>query len=232
MPDAVIPYLEEWLFTMPSISVVGIAGPGDPLADAETTLQICRSVHLHFPEKLLCLSTNGLSFAQYAADCADAGVTHITITVNAVRPDIGSLIYEWIAAEDGVRHGLIGAAQLLEAQMRSIAAAKEKGLTVKVNTVVINGINEGHVPEVARTVAAAGADVMNCIPMIPVSDTPFGCLPEISRSRMIQIADSAAQYIRQVRHCVRCRADAAGFLCHSRKESYRSPLKTNTAAVY
>lgn len=229
--DAVISYLEERLFATPAISVVGIAGPGDPMADAKTTLQICRSVHHHFPGMLLCLSTNGLTFARYAADCADAGVTHVTITVNAVRPEIGSLIYEWIAVEDSVFEGLIGAEQLLEAQIRSIAAAKDAGLKVKVNTVVISGVNDAHVVEVARTVAAAGADVMNCIPMIPVVDTPFGCLTEISRSRMLGIVESAARYVRQVRHCVRCRADAAGLLCQSRDVSSRSLLKKNTVAV-
>lgn len=212
-PDAVIPYLEARLSILPSISVVGIAGPGDPLADAETTLQVCRSVHQRFPEMLLCLSTNGLAFAQHAAACADAGVTHVTITVNAVHPEIGALIYRWVNIGAARYEGLVGAGLLLDAQVRSIRAAKKEGLIVKVNTVVIQGVNDAHVEAIADVVGAAGADVMNCIPMIPIAGTPFGGIPEIDPQRMLTISAVASRYLSQVTHCVRCRADAAGMLC-------------------
>jgi len=212
-PDVVIPYLKERFSALPLISVVGIAGPGDPLADAETTLQVCRSVHECFPEMLLCLSTNGLAFADHAASCADAGVTHVTITVNAVDPAIAALIYRWVNVAGERFDGLEGADLLIGSQIRSIRAAKQYGLTVKVNIVVIQGVNDTHVDDIARVVSAAGANVMNCISMIPVAGTPFGTIPEIGRQRMQSISARAAHYLPQVTHCVRCRADAAGMLC-------------------
>jgi nitrogen fixation protein NifB len=224
-PDAVIPYLRARLAVLPSISVVGIAGPGDPLADAKTTLQICRSVQQHFPEMLLCLSTNGLNLADYADALADAGVTHVTVTVNAVCPEVGTRIYQWVADGDDFCSGLTGAGLLWGAQMRAIHAAKRHGLTVKVNTVVIRGFNDAHVEDIARSVAASGADVMNCIPMIPIAETPFGTIPEIDKQQMRDIVSRAARHVRQVRHCIRCRADAAGMLCHGTSSS----LITDTA---
>ena len=48
----------------------------------------------------------------------------------------------------------------------------------KVNSIIIPGINDDHVPEVARVVSGLGADVMNCISMIPVEGAVFGELKE------------------------------------------------------
>jgi L-lysine 2,3-aminomutase len=42
-----------------NISVVGIAGPGDPLAN-EATFETLSLIHRAFPDLILCVSTNGL----------------------------------------------------------------------------------------------------------------------------------------------------------------------------
>ncbi|MDF2870762.1 MAG: Radical domain protein [Anaerocolumna sp.] len=79
---------------------------------------------------------------------------------------------------------------------------------IKVNTVLIPGINEDHIEEVARIVSEAGATIYNIIPLIPQHELKEvkapGCL-EIDRARL-----KAGNYIDVFRHCQRCRADAVG----------------------
>jgi len=210
--EDVISYLRQRLSTTDSISVIGIAGPGDPLADPGKIRRICSEVHYHYPEMLLCISTNGLNLVNHVDALADAGVTHVTVTVNAVDADVGGRIYQWVQHDGLICHGPAAATILWAAQSGAIKKAKARGLTVKVNTVVIPGINDDHVEAVARACAGLGADIMNCIPMIPVASTPFGGLSEISKTDMSRFVCRAAKHIRQMRHCVRCRADASGLL--------------------
>jgi hypothetical protein len=67
---------------VPYLSVIGIAGPGDPLANEETfrTLEL---VGKEFPELTLCLSTNGLRLPENVDRLKRLGVKFITVTMNA-----------------------------------------------------------------------------------------------------------------------------------------------------
>jgi len=75
---------------LPSLKVVGIAGPGDPLANVEETYATFRLVRTRHPDLALCLATNGLGLPGRAAELADLGVSHLTVTVNAIDPDVAS----------------------------------------------------------------------------------------------------------------------------------------------
>ena len=85
-PDAGGRYLEQVLESEPRITVAGIAGPGDPFANPEETMQTLRIIRERFPHMLLCLSTNGLGIGGYLNEIAEIGVSHVTITVNAIDP--------------------------------------------------------------------------------------------------------------------------------------------------
>lgn len=81
-------------------------------------------------------------------------------------------------------------------------------MTVKVNTVLVPGINVDHIGEIARTVAEAGASIYNIIPLIPqhqLKDCPPPTCEEIEGA-----IRAAQEYIDVFRHCHRCRADAVG----------------------
>ena len=52
---------------------------------------------------------------------------------------------------------------MISKQLEAVKRLKEAGIMAKVNSIIIPGINEDHVPVVAKTVADLGADVMNCI---------------------------------------------------------------------
>ncbi len=197
---------------MPHLSVIGIAGPGDPLADAARTLDTLATLREALPGMLLCLSTNGLALPLHADALAALGVGHVTVTVNAVDPAIGADVYNWVDDGDSRVTGGEGAALLLERQEKGVRRLKSLGVTVKINTVVIPGVNSDHVRDVAMAVASWGADLMNCIPLLPVAGTRFAGAASPGPDTMHRLRAEAGAIIPQMRHCTRCRADALGFL--------------------
>ncbi|CQR71179.1 FeMo cofactor biosynthesis protein NifB [Sporomusa ovata DSM 2662] len=212
-PAEALTALNRLLQQRADIAVVGIAGPGDPLCDLDRTLETLRAVHAIHPELLICVSTNGLNLPGHIDELVAAGVTHVTVTVNAVDPHIGQQIYSSVTEKHQTYQGLEAANILLGRQEEAVAGLKQRGLMVKINTVVLPGINTGHIPAIAAKVAAWGADTMNCIPLIPVHDTPFAELETPTEAEMVYIRKSISGHIPQIYHCRRCRADAVGLLC-------------------
>ena len=87
------------------------------------------------------------------------------------------------------------------------------GLTIKINTILVPGVNEGEVEAIARECAARGASFMNLIPLLPVQGTPLGGSGRaVEGVRRRGAGEAAADYLPQLSHCSRCRADAAGLL--------------------
>jgi nitrogen fixation protein NifB len=219
-PYQAVEYLKELDKYLENISVIGIAGPGDPFANPEETLETMRLVKQTFPDKIFCLSTNGLNLKPYINDIAALGVTHVTITINAVDPEITGKVYAWVRHEKKVYRGVTGAELILRKQMECIPLLKQKGITVKVNTIIMPGINDHHIPEVAKKVAGLGADVMNCIPMIPNKDTAFEDMEAPSKTQIFKVRTLAQEHIKMMTHCSRCRADAAGLLGQDFKDAF------------
>jgi len=103
----------------------------------------------------------------------------VTITVCAVDPEIGKRIYSWVSDGNVVYRGLEGASLLLSRQLAAIEKLKQFGITVKVNCIIIPGVNDHHVKAVAKKMKEMGVDLLNCMAMFPNVNTPSG----ISRSR-------------------------------------------------
>ena len=211
-PARALRYLEFALDKAPVLKVVGIAGPGDPFAQPEITLETLRLVRDKYPEMLLCIATNGLNAEPYAADLARLQVSHVTVTVNAVIPEIGAKIYAWVRDGRSIYRGVAAAQLLLERQRRTILALKAAGVTIKVNTVVVPGINDFHVPEIAEEMRNLGVDIMNCIPVYPVANTPFEHIQSLSAEDTKRLRQQVSIFVPQMNHCARCRADAVGLL--------------------
>jgi nitrogen fixation protein NifB len=211
-PKQALAYLDKVLERVPQLKVVGIAGPGDPFATPEATLETLRLVRDKYPEMLLCVASNGLNVEPYAADLARLQVSHVTITVNTVDPVIGAKIYSWVRDHKTIYRGEAAARVLLERQLASIKALKAAGVTLKINTILVPGVNEHQVEAVASQMRALGADLMNCIPLYPVSGTPFAEIGELPPAEVKQIRARVSDLIPQMEHCTRCRADAVGLL--------------------
>src|ERR1035438_5149397 len=99
---------------------------------------------------LLCVASNGLEVAQHADALADVGVSHVTLTINTIEPAIGAKIYAWVRRGKSIYRGEEGARVLLERQREAIAALKLRGVTVKVNSILVPGVNDEHLLDVAK----------------------------------------------------------------------------------
>ena len=215
-PFQALEYTRQVLDKEPRITVVGIAGPGDPMANPAETLETMRLIRKEYPHMLFCLSSNGLAMPEYLDDLAELGVTHATVTLNTVDPAIGAQIYSWVRDGNVVYRGQAAAELILERQLKSIEGLKKRGLAVKVNTIVIPGVNDGHIQAVAAKANELGVDLQNLMPMHPNAGTPFGHLAEPSKAQIDALRAEAGPLVPQMTHCRRCRADAVGLLCNDR----------------
>jgi nitrogen fixation protein NifB len=208
-PETALGALHRALAAEPRIRVAAVAGPGDPLANPETfrTFELVRET---FPQLILCLSTNGLVLPESVERLADLGVGALTVTVNSVDPVIGALIHEWIDHEGKRRRGEEAAALLIENQLAGIRRAVGFGLAVKVNTVLIPGVNDAHLGEVARTVGALGVRLMNTMPLYPAG--AFRHLDRPTGAQVREMRRKNAGVVPQMSWCRQCRADACGLL--------------------
>ena len=82
------------------------------------------------------------------------------------------------------------------------------GVIVKVNSVLIPGLNDQHIEEIAKEVSKRGASLMNVLPLIPLNkmenyERPDCLLIENTREKV-------EEYLPVFRACTQCRADAYG----------------------
>ncbi len=211
---------------LPRLDVVGIAGPGDPLANFDAVSETFELVRALDPTVLLCLSTNGLLLPRYADRIAELGISHATITLNAIDPAIGARIYRRVVYNGMVYGGLPAARILLRNQIEGITRLVGLGVTVKVNTVLIPGINDDHVEEVAKVAAGLGATVENVMQMIPVPGSVFQDLPQVPQGLLTERRAACSAYLPQMLTCQQCRADAIGTLRDDRRAQVEERERT------
>ncbi len=193
----------------PYVKVIGIAGPGEPLANKET-FEALRRVHEEFPKLIMCISTNGLLLPESIEELDRYGVGNVTVTLNAIDPEIGEQIVSWVTYEGKTYHGREAAELLLSQQLKGIEMAVAKKMFVKINTVYIPGINDDHIVDIAKKVSEMGAYTFNVIPLIP--QYKFADITPPTPKEKREMQDRCAPYIKQMRHCARCRSDAIGKL--------------------
>lgn len=211
-PEQALVYMEKVLIAEPRISVAGIAGPGDPFANPDETLGTMQLLRKNYPDLILCLSTNGMGLYPYIDEVAEIGVSHVTVTVNGIDPQITKNIYSWVSDGKIVYQGVQAAELLLARQLRAIEKLKKCGVTVKVNFIVVSGVNDHHVEETAKFMAGMGVDLFNCMALLPTEDTLFANVVEPDKETMARLRGAGEKYLPQMRHCKRCRADAVGLL--------------------
>ncbi len=102
----------------------------------------------------LTLTTNGSQLRKHAAELADCGVRRINVSLDTLDDAKFAQITRW---------GRL--AQVLD----GIAAAKEAGLRVKINTVALKGFNEDELFQLVDWCAAEGHD-LTFIEVMPMGD--------------------------------------------------------------
>lgn len=206
-PEGALEMLGKALHLCPEITVAGVAGPGDPLASGHA-LRTFELIGEAYPDLIKCLSTNGLALHDNVEKITEIGIKTVTVTVNAVKPDILAKLCTHIKINNRLLHGVEAAEHLINAQLDGINKITNLGAIVKINTVLVPGINNQYISEISGAVAEAGASMINIIPLIPqyeLRDHPTPDCDELQQAR-----DAAEEYLPVFRHCKQCRADAVG----------------------
>lgn len=212
------------------LSVVGVAGPGDPLANPEQTFDTFERVKKHVPDVALCLSTNGLKLFRHVDEIVELGIRHVTITINAIDPEVGREIYPWVF-DEGVRYeGREAAELLITRQLQGLEMLAKLGILVKVNSIMIPGVNDHHLPAVSQRVKELGATLHNVTPLIIAPGSQYEKdgrkAPRPKELHNLQEL-LGRDGMKVMRHCRQCRADAIGLLGQDRNQDF--PLEAMEA---
>ncbi|MDR2635625.1 MAG: nitrogenase cofactor biosynthesis protein NifB, partial [Campylobacteraceae bacterium] len=208
------------------LSVVGVAGPGDALANPKQTFETFALLEKYAPDIRLCLSTNGLNIEKHIDKILKCNIEHVTVTLNNVDEsgEIGAKIYPWVYYEGKRYKGVEAARVLLRQQLRGIELLVKNDILVKVNSVLIPNINEDELPRVAKKVKEMGVFIFNVMPLIskPEHGTHFGLqgVKSADHKLLMRVQEACEIDVKLMRHCRQCRADAVGLLGEDRSDEF------------
>ena len=215
--------------TMPNLTVAGIAGPGDALANFGLTRETFRLIREYDKDVTFCIATNGLLLPQYVSQLRELGVSHVTVTINAVDPVIGAKIYHRVSYMGKAYEGIEGATILLANQLAGIKMLADAGIVCKVNCVTLKGINDNHIQDVVKTVSELGVFMANIMPHIPVKGSVFEGLDRVTNMEIEALRKDCGAYVKQMSHCRQCRSDATGTLDDDRSVDFYNGEETKAA---
>jgi nitrogen fixation protein NifB len=208
------------------LTVVGIAGPGDALANPEKTFKTFKMLHEKAPDLKMCLSTNGLMLPKYIDEIEKYNVDHVTVTINTVDEtgEIGSQIYPWVHWEHKKIFGKEAAKLLLRRQLEGIKMLTDRGILVKANSVLIPGINDKDLPNVAKKLKELGVFLHNIMPLLSKEEfgTKFGLdgTPSATDQEVMAAQEACGMDMKLMSHCRQCRADAVGLIGEDRGDEF------------
>ncbi|ACU98380.1 cyclic pyranopterin phosphate synthase [Saccharomonospora viridis] len=108
---------------------------GEPLLRPRLEGLVARIAALR-PRPRLAMTTNGIGFAKRARAFADAGLDRVNISLDTINPET----FERLTRRDRLRHVL-----------DALAAARDAGLEpIKINAVLMRGVNEHEAPDLLR----------------------------------------------------------------------------------
>ncbi len=201
-------------------SILGFTGT------IKKTFDTFRMLHEKAPDQKLCLSTNGLRLPDYVDEMVKYNVDHVTVTINSVDTtgEIGAKIYPWVHWNHKKVFGAQGAKILLEQQLKGIQMLVERGILVKANSVLIPGVNDKELPNVAKKLKELGVFLHNIMPLL--SKEEFGTYYGLNGQRsatdqeVMEAQEACGMDMKLMSHCRQCRADAVGLIGEDRGEEF------------
>jgi cyclic pyranopterin phosphate synthase len=141
-------------FIARGITKIRLTG-GEPLVRRDM-LELVRALGRKLGDGLeeLTMTTNGTRLAEFADDLAAAGIRRINVSLDTL---------------DRQKFAQLARRDSLPQVLEGIAAAKAAGLSVKINTVALKGINEDGIPELIGWAHGEGFDV-TLIEVMPLGD--------------------------------------------------------------
>lgn len=133
---------EEIEFTLRLLRKFGVRGVkitgGEPMLRSDIVEIVRRIKGLGYED--ISMVTNGTRFHRYAKELREAGLNRVNISVHSLNPET----YRYITGGVGDYDGML----------RAIDAALTLGITpLKLNVVVLKGINDGEIDDLIRYVA-------------------------------------------------------------------------------
>lgn len=215
------------------LSVVGVAGPGDALANPKKTFETFKMLQEKAPDLKLCLSTNGLRLPEFIEEIDKYNVDHVTVTINTVDPtgEIGSKIYPWVHWNHKKVFGVEAAKILLEKQLEGIKMLTQRGILVKANSVLIPGVNDKDLPNVAKKLKDMNVFLHNIMPLLSKEEygTYYGLNGQKSASdqEVMEAQEACGMDMKLMSHCRQCRADAVGLIGEDRGSEFTPDVFEN-----
>ncbi len=165
LPPALVPAeAVNWLTELrrggKNITSIDLCGPGDVLASWDGTRACLELLQGKVEEAVLMVTTLGLGGAERVPDLARLGVGQINLLVHTVQAATAAKLFDWI--RPGKRTMVLsqGCEVLLGEQAEFCKACVAAGLKVNIRTILVQGVNDGEVADIARTMADLGATSM------------------------------------------------------------------------
>ncbi|HUL00992.1 MAG TPA: radical SAM protein [Nitrospirota bacterium] len=206
-PKEAIDNVESLIRHDDNIRVICVAGPGESLAN-ETILGTLQSISRKFPNLILCVSTNGLLLYERLEGLVKAGVKALTITINAVTLKTAEKIYSKAYFHGQWYEGSEAADIILMKQWQGLINVIDAGLIVKVNSVLIPGVNDQDIPFIAEHAGHLGADLMQILPLTWQSEFGHTTQPELNS--LATLRNQCESFISQMDFCQKCSSDRRG----------------------
>ena len=136
------------------VSKIRLTG-GEPLVRRDV-IELVRAIGRKLGDGLdeLTLTTNGTQLENFAEDLFAAGVRRVNVSLDTMDGEL----FQQLSRRDRLNHVL-----------RGIAAAKEAGLQVKLNTVALKGLNEAEIPFLVEWAHAQGHEI-TLIEVMPLGE--------------------------------------------------------------
>lgn len=159
-------------FVARGVSRIRLTG-GEPLV-RKGFLELVQGLKRHIGNGLdeLTLTTNGSQLARFAEPLFDAGVRRVNVSLDT---------------RDAGRFRQITRTGDLAPVLEGIAAAKEAGLSVKLNMVALKGLNEDEIPDMVAWAGAEGFDLTF------IETMPLGLIEEDRTDRYLPLTEVRRQ---------------------------------------
>lgn len=169
------------------IDTVVIAGPGDPLATPEITLEAVDLIKTRYPEIAVTIHTSGIGSARMAPKLAQVGISHVEIAVEAVRTEVIEKLFAWIRPATKTLKLSDAAHFLIKEQSSGVSALKFNDIGVTIQTTLYPRYNLDHVGMISSEMKELGADGIALVPYSPHMDVEVELesptIVEIERAR-------------------------------------------------
>ncbi|MEN8190644.1 MAG: radical SAM protein [Thermodesulfobacteriota bacterium] len=194
-PDGALNWVDEHLSEGTAVAAVDLAGPGDPLAEIDSTMETMRLIRQYHPDIILSLTTLGINAEKYAEVLGESGLSCVTLLVDAVDQEVANKLYAWIRPDRKTISLGQATPMLMKEQARAVEAFKAAGCTVNVRTTVYPGLNDQHIEKLARVMAEHGAEKLVLVPYAAPSNMEEKLLTPPDDVMMQQLLQQATEHL-------------------------------------